>query len=93
MEITEINNEHTGLFVAMDNDAKAGQLNFRWKSKEVFSIDHTEVDDQYAGKGVGKALVYYAIDYARKNHLRIIVRCAFAKKIFDTHEEFRDVLV
>lgn len=56
-------------------------------------IEHTEVDESLSGKGVGKQLVYAAVEYARTNHLKIIPLCPFAKSVFDRVQEWRDVLV
>lgn len=55
-------------------------------------IEHTEVSEELAGKGVGLQLVSNAVDYARTNHLKIIPLCPFAKSVFDKKAEFRDVL-
>lgn len=93
MEIIQNNHEKSGKFCAKENEKTAGHLDYTWKSPAVFSIDHTEVDESFAGKGVGRQLVYAAVDYARKNKLHIIPLCPFAKKLFDKTPELRDVLV
>ena len=56
-------------------------------------IEHTEVDDSLAGKGVGKQLVSTAVDFARTNNIKIIPLCPFAKSVFDRVKEWQDVLV
>jgi len=35
-------------------------------------IEHTEVDDSLAGKGVGLQLVHTAVEYARTHQMKII---------------------
>lgn len=55
-------------------------------------IEHTEVDDSLAGKGVGKQLVKTAVDYARKQNIKIIPLCPFAKSVLDKMKEWQDVL-
>jgi predicted GNAT family acetyltransferase len=50
------------------------------------------VEPAYNGKGVGKAMVYKAVEFARENDLKIIPLCPFAKATFQKNEEIRDVL-
>jgi hypothetical protein len=56
-------------------------------------IEHTEVDESLGGKGIGKQLVYAAVEYARTNHIKIIPLCPFAKSVFDRVKEWQDVLM
>ena len=58
-----------------------------------FIIDHTEVEEAYNGKGVGKEMLLAAVDFARKNGKTIIPLCPFAKATFQKHDELQDVLV
>lgn len=55
-------------------------------------IEHTDVDDSLGGKGVGLQLVYTAVEYARKNNIKIIPLCSFAKSVFDKKAEWLNVL-
>ena len=55
-------------------------------------IDHTEVDEAYDGKGLGRQLVKAGVDYAREHKMKILPLCPYAKKIFDSTPAFADVL-
>jgi predicted GNAT family acetyltransferase len=55
-------------------------------------IDHTEVSDKLRGQGAGKKLVLARGEYARKNNLKILPLCPFAKATFDRTPEIHDVL-
>ncbi|MGZ6539658.1 MAG: GNAT family N-acetyltransferase, partial [Bacteroidia bacterium] len=55
-------------------------------------IDHTEVDERLAGKGIGKQLVAKAVAFARENNIKILPLCPFAKALFNKTPEYRDVL-
>lgn len=55
-------------------------------------IDHTEVDETYEGKGLGRQLVKAGVEYAREHQLKILPSCPFAKKIFEITPAFADVL-
>jgi predicted GNAT family acetyltransferase len=92
MEINQINDIKRGYFEAVEDGKEAGKMTYTWAGDSKFIIDHTEVSDEFGGKGVGKKLLMATVDYARNNNLKIIPLCPFAKSVFDKNEEVRDVL-
>lgn len=92
MEIQQINDTRRGYFEAIEDGKEAGKMTYTWAGDSKFIIDHTEVNPDFNGKGVGKKLVMAAVEYARTNNLKIIPLCPFAKSVFDKVEEIRDVL-
>lgn len=92
MEIKQINDTRRGYFEALEDDKQAGKMTYTWAGDSKFIIDHTEVNAEFNGKGVGKKLVIAAVEYARANNLKIIPLCPFAKSVFDKVEEIHDVL-
>ena len=91
MEIQQFNRETKGFFKAVDNDKEAGRMTYSWAGDKMI-IDHTEVNPEFKGQGVGYKMVHAAVDYARENKIKIIPLCPFAKSVFDKKEELRDVL-
>ena len=55
-------------------------------------IDHTVVEEELKGQNAGKQLVAAAVDYARKNNLKILPLCPFARSVFQRVKEYGDVL-
>ncbi|AXB57377.1 GNAT family N-acetyltransferase [Flavobacterium fluviale] len=92
MEIQQINDTKKGYFEAIEDGKEAGKMSYTWAGDSKFIIDHTEVSDEFGGKGVGKKLLMAIVDYARNNNLKIIPLCPFAKSVFDKNEDIRDVL-
>lgn len=92
MEIQQINRESKGFFKAVSEVKEAGRMTYSWAGSDKFIIDHTEVNPEFNGQGVGKKMVLAAVDYARENNLKIIPLCPFAKAMFDKMKEIRDVL-
>ena len=92
MEIQQVNDTRRGYFEAVEDGKEAGKMTYTWAGDSKFIIDHTEVSEEFNGKGVGKKLVMAAVEYARTNNLKIIPLCPFAKSFFDKVEEIRDVL-
>lgn len=80
-----------GRYVIYYNGEFAGEMTFTWLGKTQFIIDHTGIEYEFAGKGLGKKLVMRSVEYARKNDLKIIPLCPFAKMIFDRNKDIQDV--
>lgn len=93
IEVKQNNNEKNGSFEALIDGNHAGLMTYTWAGEERFIIDHTEVEEAYNGKGVGKEMLLSAVDFARKNNKTIIPLCPFAKATFQKHEDLQDVLV
>lgn len=92
MTIEQINETKNGYFRAVDNDIEAGRMTYTWAGTDKFIIDHTEVNPDFAGQSVGKKMVMEAVQYARKNNLKILPLCPFAKSVFDKTKEIQDLL-
>lgn len=92
MEIQQINDTKKGYFEAVEDGKEAGKMTYTWAGDSQFIIDHTEVSPEFNGKGVGKKMLMGAVDFARKNNVKIIPLCPFAKSVFDKVEDIRDVL-
>ncbi|GEN76583.1 GNAT family N-acetyltransferase [Chryseobacterium hagamense] len=93
IEVKHTNDEKRGSFEAFMDGTHAGLMTYTWAGEDRFIIDHTEVDDAYNGKGVGKEMLHAAVDFARKNGKSIIPLCPFAKATFQKEEAIQDVLV
>ena len=92
MHILQEDNGAHGSFFVEENGNRVGELAYTWRSDRLISIDHTEVDESYEGKGLGAYLVEHAVTFARQSGLKMILYCSFAKKVFERHEEYADVL-
>ena len=77
----------------MEDDGKRiGLMHYTYAGPGKIIIDHTEVDEAYEGKGLGRQLVKAGVAFAREAHLKIVPECAFAKKIFAATPDFADVV-
>jgi predicted GNAT family acetyltransferase len=80
-----------GMFYVGQDGAIAAEMVYSMSGNKMI-IEHTEVDDSLSGKGVGKQLVFTAVEYARTHDLKIVPLCPFAKSVLDKVEEWHDVL-
>jgi predicted GNAT family acetyltransferase len=92
IEIKLIKNGNKGYFAALDDDITAGSIYYTMAGESRMILDHTEVNNDYRGQGIGKKILMYIVDYARQNKIQIIPLCPFAKSVFDKTESIRDVL-
>jgi predicted GNAT family acetyltransferase len=81
-----------GMFYVGQDGAIEAELVYHFTSEGKMVIEHTEVDDSLAGKGVARQLVETAVDYARTHNIKIIPICPYAKSLFDKLPEWKDVL-
>ncbi len=92
MEVIRNDNGNTGSFEAFDSGTQAGKMTYKWDGEDIFIIDHTEVNEAFSGRGVGKKLLMAAVEFARENNKKINPVCSFAKSMFEKIEAIRDVL-
>ena len=92
MEIQQIEQETNGYFRAVESGLEAGKMTYSRAGTDKIIINSTTVNPEFKGKGVGKELVMFAVNYARENNIRIMPLCPFAKSVFDKTEAIKDVL-
>lgn len=93
MEIKRTDDTKHGSFTAVDNSREAGLMTYTWAGKEKMIIDHTEVNPEFSGRGVGKKMVLAAVEFARQQNIKILPLCPFAKSVFRKDKALHDVLV
>lgn len=53
---------------------------------------HTEVPPKHEGKGIGSALIRFALESARERRLKVIPICPFFSAYMQKHAEVQDLL-
>ncbi|MEL7231552.1 MAG: GNAT family N-acetyltransferase [Pseudomonadota bacterium] len=91
LNITREDGESGGRYVASVNGHEA-EMTYSRAGKSRIIIDHTGVPKELGGLGVGKALVLSAVEDARKEGLKIIPLCPFAKAQIEKNKDWQDVL-
>ncbi len=75
-----------GRYVVYADDRRAGRLTYR-RRDDVIALDHTEVDEDFEGEGVGSALVRRALDDARDAGLGVLPFCSFVRSYLERHPD------
>ncbi|HLW32179.1 MAG TPA: GNAT family N-acetyltransferase [Aequorivita sp.] len=81
-----------GFAIATEDGKTAGKMTYSVPSTNFIIIDHTEVDEAFGGKGVGKQLLYKIVAMAREKDLKIMPLCPFAAAMFKKLDDIQDVL-
>ncbi|MEM1087655.1 MAG: GNAT family N-acetyltransferase [Pseudomonadota bacterium] len=73
-------------------DGHEAEMTYSRAGTERIIIDHTGIPRELGGRGVGKALVFRAVEDARKEGFKIIPLCPFAKAQIEKNKDWQDVL-
>ena len=75
----------------LDVDGNIAFIEYELSNKTLFLL-HTEVPPVLEGKGVGKAIVEKALQYAKENHYKVAPRCTFVQSYLKRHSEWNDIV-
>ena len=78
-------------FIEWDSKMIA-EMTYSVAGKTMIIIDHTYVNDDFRGEGLGKIMVNQAVEDARKSGIKIVPLCSFAKSFFEKNNNAQDVL-
>ena len=91
MKIEHEHSAHRGAFVWMEDGERLAVMTYTVAGSRVI-IDHTDVDDRLRGKGAGKTLVQAAVEWARRENVKLMPLCPFARSVFEKTPDYSDVL-
>jgi len=73
-------------------DGVEAEMTYSKAGARLIIIDHTEVPAALRGRRVGERLVLQAVEDARRDGVKLVPLCPFAKAQIDRHPEWHDVL-
>ncbi len=92
MEVVNKRDGRDGLFYIEGGGVKIARMSYYFQKEGTFIIEHTEVNVDQEGKGLGRLLVKAAVDYARENQFKISPMCTYDKAVFNKTIAYQDVL-
>jgi predicted GNAT family acetyltransferase len=72
-------------------DGHTGVLDYQMDG-DVIALVHTGVPDAIDNRGVGTALVRFALDYAEEHGLRVQPDCVFAEGFIEKNPEYQHLV-
>jgi predicted GNAT family acetyltransferase len=91
VEIKKEDDGRKGKYIIFEDNIFAGEMTFTWAGNSKFIIDHTGIEESFKGKGFGKKLVMKAVELARKENVKILPLCPFAKAVFNKNKDLADI--
>jgi predicted GNAT family acetyltransferase len=85
-----IRNEAENRFEVELNGALA-QTQYVHRGRKIL-FTHTEVPPAFEGQGVGNALARAALDYAKREGLRVVPLCPFIAAFIKRHKEYQSLV-
>lgn len=81
-----------GSFFMEDGAKRFGEMVYVMAGPKKLIIEHTEVGESLKGQGIGLKLLFELVDFVRREDIKVIPLCPFAKAMFKKYEEMQDVL-
>lgn len=84
---------HNKFYIGNDENSIRVEMTFVPTGETKIIVDHTVVEDEFRGQGVGDILLDKTVAYARENGLKIIPLCPFVKaRIEKFPDKYKDIL-
>ncbi|MGC5038592.1 GNAT family N-acetyltransferase [Streptomyces sp. DT190] len=75
-----------------EGEELAGLVEYH-RFKDEIAFLHTEIEERFAGRGLGGTLARAVLDDARRQNLRVMPYCPFIRKFIKRHAEEYTALV
>jgi len=85
------NNPERSRFELFADGEAAGYLRYRLDDGWTV-LEHTSIDEAFAGRSLGSALAAGALDLVREGQGSVVVECPFIKRWLTKHPEYDDLL-
>ncbi len=69
----------------------AGFVKYRLRP-ELIELVHTEINDEFEGRGLGSRLISFALDDARERGLAVLPFCPFVNDYIQRHRQYADLV-
>ncbi|MDM1765636.1 MULTISPECIES: GNAT family N-acetyltransferase [unclassified Acinetobacter] len=92
LEIKHKDDGKNGKFYIGEEAHYLAEMTYTWAGNDKIIIDHTTVEDELRGEGVGRKLLDNLVEFARQKKIFVIPLCPFAKSVFDKDQSIHDIL-
>jgi len=86
------NNTDESRFEALTENKVIGLIDYRMTAPDIMTVYHTEVGDEYEGRGIAGEMTKSLLDFLRNNQFKIRPVCAYAKAYIQSHPEYQDLV-
>jgi predicted GNAT family acetyltransferase len=72
-------------------DGKETYVDYHIEKKKM-NLYHTHTDPDLRGKGLAAKVVKAALEYAKKNNLKVEPGCSYVQSFFKKHTEYKELI-
>lgn len=90
-QITAADNADRERYEIRVDEKLAGFLRYRLRPG-LIELVHTEVNDEFEGRGLGGRLISFALDDARERGLAVLPFCPFANDYIQRHRQYVELV-
>lgn len=91
MENLQVENNEAESRFEINLDGATALIAYK-KKGEIYNLYHTEVPQQFAGKGVGSALAKGTLEQIKAEGAKIIPSCPFVSAYLKRHREYEELI-
>jgi uncharacterized protein len=70
----------------------AGHIQWRMHGEDTIDLVHTEVENEFEGRGLASKLAKFALDDARARGLKVVPTCTYIGGWIQKHPEYENVV-
>ena len=89
----EIKFDEKRVYAVNKEGTQMGEITFTLKGDDVLVAEHTKVEEEFRGEGIGEKLVDALANKCRLDDKKIKAECPFVKKVLKENEEYHDVFL
>jgi predicted GNAT family acetyltransferase len=90
-DISQVSNNPAARRFEIRTEQGTAMLTYKHRGADLDLI-HTEVPPALEGKGYAAALAAAALDYARREGMKVIPTCPYVKAYLERHPEYADLV-
>lgn len=92
MESLEVKNNRSKNQFEANLNGKTALIKYRKEADGTLDLFHTEVPDEFEGRGAGSQLVKAALEQIKADDLKINPSCPFIAAYIKRHPEYRNLV-
>jgi uncharacterized protein len=85
------NKQESRFELTLDED-KVAFIDYTQAGEGVVALTHTEVPEEFEGKGIGNHLVKGAFEILQQENLKIVPTCSFIAAYLKRHPEYKSLV-
>jgi predicted GNAT family acetyltransferase len=90
-QITVVDNTDGERYEIRVDDELAGFVQYRLRPGSI-ELVHTEIDEEFEGRGLGSRLISFALNDARERGLAVLPFCPFVNDYIQRHRQYVDLV-